>query len=58
MSEGVKITDPDELEACRFINEYYERLGSLAPDTFSRECQHAIIVLSAYLRSKRVPNDR
>ena len=38
-------------EACRFINGYYADLGPCAPDTHSRECQHAIQVLASYIRS-------
>lgn len=38
-------------QACRFINEYNEEIGILAPKQFSREEQHAILVLASYIRS-------
>ena len=47
------ITDPDTLKACDFINGYYAKLGPLAPDAFSRETQHAITVLAAFIRHTR-----
>lgn len=39
-------------EACRFILAYYDNLGSVAPEKFSPEMQHAITMLSAYIREK------
>jgi hypothetical protein len=50
----MKITDPDTIEACDFICGYYDDLGRLAPAKFSREEQHAIQVLAAYIKSRRV----
>lgn len=48
---GTKITDPAVLEAIDFIDGHYEKLGTLAPAAGSREEQHAINVLAAYIRS-------
>lgn len=59
MADGVKITDPATLEACRFVNKYHEQMGRLAPKQFSAEEQHAITVLTAYIReqgSARLPS--
>lgn len=43
---------PAQKEACAFIKEHYAELGDLAPAQFSREEQHAITVLAAYIQSK------
>lgn len=48
---GTPITDPDVIAACNFINGYHEKLGSLAPATHSPETQHAITVLTAFIRA-------
>lgn len=45
-----KITDPAVIAACDFVSNYHADLGCLAPQKFSREEQHAISVLAAYIR--------
>lgn len=52
---GTPITDPAELEACRFLCGYYDKLGTLAPAQFSVEEQHALTVLAAYVRARGEP---
>lgn len=46
-----KITDVAIIAACRFICEYYQHLGSLAPKKGSPQEQHAILVLAEYIRA-------
>ncbi len=48
----MKISDPAVLAACEFVSAYHAELGELAPKQFSREEQHAIQVLAAYIREK------
>lgn len=43
---------PAQKQACAFIKEHYAELGDMAPAQFSREEQHAITVLSAYIESQ------
>lgn len=50
-----KITDPAILAAVRFVKRYHDDLGPLAPDKGSREEQHAILVLSAFIRESDKP---
>lgn len=52
---GTPITDPAEIEACRFLRGYYDKIGALAPAQFSVEEQHALTVLAAYVRARGEP---
>lgn len=45
------ITDPATLAACDFVRRHYAELGIMAPKQFSVEEQHALTVLTAYIRS-------
>jgi hypothetical protein len=41
-----------EIEACRFLRGYYDEMGAHAPAKGSREEQHAIRALAAYIAAR------